>query len=129
MKSTLIVIALALASGLLVASGAMAQECLGCNVTGTQAQEFGSRHGIDIMGPEYNATPSLDAAAAGGAATEEIAPAGSRNQLDVMGREYNETPSLDSAISGGATTGEMAPAGSGHGIDIMGREYEKFLFP
>ncbi len=129
MKSMLIVVALALASGLLVASGAMAQECEQCNVMGPQAQDVGSSHGIDVMGPEYNATPSLNAAAAGGAATEEIAPAGARQQLDVMGREYNETPSINSAISGGAETGEMAPAGYNNKIDVMGQKYEKFLFP
>jgi hypothetical protein len=114
MKSTLIVIALALASGLLVASGALASEEY-CEMV-PQAQQVGSRHQIDVMGPEYNKAPSLDSAAAGGADTLEFAPAGSRHQIDVMGPEYSATPSLGSAISGGVETGEMVPAGFGHGI-------------
>ncbi len=127
MKSTLIVMAIVLASGFLVASGAMAND--ECCVPGPQAQQFGSGHGIDVMGPGYNTTPSLHAAAAGGAATQEFAPAAPRQGIDVMGREYNATPSLDAKISGGAATGEMAPAGYNKDINVMGEEYEKFLAP
>jgi hypothetical protein len=125
MKSTLIVIALALASGLLVASGALASQTYGEMVT--QDQQVGARHQIDVMGPEYNKTPSLDWAAAGGIATLELAPAAPRHGFDVMGPEYSATPSLGSPISGGVDTGQMVPAGSGGGIDVMGPEYNKFL--
>ncbi len=120
MKS-LIVIAVALASGFLVASGALADD--ECCVPGPQHQQVESRHQIDVMGLEYDKTPSLDAAAAGGANTPEIAPAAPRHGIDVMGREYNTEPGLDSAVSGvRGETGVMVPAASHHG-DVMGPEY------
>jgi hypothetical protein len=52
MKSTLIVVALALASGLLVASGALASE-------GWEHRQ------IDVMGPEYNDQDLRPAASVG----------------------------------------------------------------
>ena len=116
MKSTLIVIAITLASGLLVASGALA--------------------GIDVMGPEY-AAPYLRSAISGGQAeserflgeTGEMASAASRHEIDVMGPEYT-TPDLRPAFSGGQIeTGEMVPAASGHGIDVLGPENNRFIFP
>jgi hypothetical protein len=122
MKSTLIVIAVALASGLLVASGALAGEA-GWG-TGPQAQQAGFRHEVDIMAPGLYTTWDLGSAiSAGQAETGEMAPAGSRREIDVMGSEYT-TWDQDSAISAGqAETGEMVPAGSRHEIDVMGSEY------
>ena len=134
MKSTLIVIALALASGLLVASGALASQTYGEMVT--QDQQVGARHQIDVMGPEYDKTSSLDSAAAGGTATLELAPAASHRQIDVMGPEYRDLD-LRSAIPGGQAqsemflgeTGEMVPAGSSQGVDILGPDYNRGIFP
>lgn len=91
-----------------------------------QAQQVGSGHEIDAMGPEYNTTPSLDSAAAGGADTPEFAPAVPRHGIDVMGPEYNAEPSLDSAVPGvQVEKGEMAPAATHHGIDVMGPDYTR----
>jgi hypothetical protein len=115
MKGTLILIAVALASGLLVASGAMAGE--GYCVTEPQAQQGGSRHQIDVMGPEYNMTPDLDSAVSGEQAeTGEMAPAASRHEIDVMGPEYTNPDlgwmeELSPADSPPASwSDEMAPA-------------------
>jgi hypothetical protein len=153
MKSTLIVIAVALASGLLVASGAVAGE--GCCVTGPQAQQVGSRHGIDVMGPEYTdpdlrgieelspvdspPAPWSDEMAPAGASgkqaeTGEMAPAASRHEIDVMGPEYTdpdlrgieELSPVDSPPA--PWSDEMAPAASSsprHGIDVMGPDYTR----
>ena len=131
MKSILIVIAVALASGLLVASGAMASE--ECCVMGPQAQQVGPRHQIDVMGPEYNTTPSLDSAVPGGAETLEMAPAAPRHEIDVMGPEYTdpdlrgieELSPVDSPPA--PWSDEMAPAASSpsHGIDVMGPDYTR----
>lgn len=104
MKSTLIVIAVALASGLLVASGALAGEA-GWG-TGPQAQQAGFRHEVDIMAPGLYTTWDLGSAiSAGQAETGEMAPAGSRREIDVMGSEYT-TWDQDSAISAGQGGGE-----------------------
>ncbi len=116
MKSTLIVIAVALASGLLVASGALAQQ-------GWEHRQ------IDVMGPGY-ANPDLRSAISGGQAeseaflpeTGEMVPAASRHQIDVMGPEYTN-PGLHSATSGGEAELELAPAASGNKIDVMGPDY------
>jgi hypothetical protein len=130
MKSTLIVIAVALVSGLLVATGAMAGE--GCCVTAPQVQQVGSRHGIDVMGPEYT-DPDLGPAISGGQAeTGEVAPAASRHGIDVMGPEYTNPDlgwmeELSPADSPPApwSEEEMAPATSSHGINVMGPDYTR----
>jgi hypothetical protein len=95
MKSTLLVIAVALTLGLLVASGAAAQQA-------------GSDRQIDVMGPEYNKTPSPDSAVAGGAKTPEIAPPAPRKGIDVMEPESTATPSRESTAVGGVET-ELPP--------------------
>jgi len=73
MKSTLIVIAIALASGLLVASGAGAQ----------------SHRQIDVLGPEYNDLDLRGASSAEKAETGEMVPAGSSEGVDILGPDYN----------------------------------------
>jgi hypothetical protein len=117
MKSILMIIAVALASGLLVASGAMAGE-QGW-VTG---QQKGSRHEVDIMAPGLYTTWDLDSAiSAGQAGAQEMAPAGAfRREADVFEPGYN-TWDLGSAISAGQAGGEeMAPATSSRPqVDIM----------
>ena len=79
MKSTLIVIALALAAGLLVAPGANAQ---------THRQ-------IDVLGPEYNDLDLRPAGSVGQAESEMFlgeteAWGTSHRQIDVMGPEYTD---------------------------------------
>ena len=120
MKSTLIVIAIALASGLLVASGAGAQY----------------HRQIDVLGPEYN-DQDLRSASSGVQAesemflgeTGEMVSGGSHRQIDVLAPEYNDQD-LRPAISEEKTeTGEMVPAGSSQGVDIMGPDYKRGIFP
>jgi len=103
MKSTLIVIAVVLASGLLVASGALAGE--GGWVTGPQAQPAGSRHEVDIMAPGYNTWDLDSSIAAGQGGGEEMTPPISSPQ---QGNE--ELSPAGSAPQEGSE--EMAPAGS-----------------
>jgi len=113
------IIAVALASGLLVASGAMAGE--EDWVTGAQAQQQGSRHEVDIMAPGYTTWDLSSAISAGQAGAQEMAPAGaSRRQVDIMGPGYT-TWDLSSAISAGqGGAQEMAPATSSRPqVDIM----------
>jgi hypothetical protein len=128
MKSMFMAFAIALASGLLVASGVMAGEEVG--VTGAQSQQEGSRRQVDIMGPEYTTWDLDSAISAGQGGTQEMAPANAsdlfrdegatRRQVDIMGSEYT-TWDLDSAISAGqGGAQEMAPATSSRPqVDIM----------
>jgi len=118
MKSTLIVIAIALASGLLVASGAMAQ----------------FHRQIDVLALEYNDLDLRSASSEGKAEIEALGETGeitgtSHRQIDVLGPEYNDLD-LRSAGSGEeAGTEEMVPAGSSQAVDIMGPDYRRGVFP
>jgi hypothetical protein len=121
MKSTLIVLAIALASGLLVASGAV-------------AQQVGSNRQIDVLGPEYNDL-DLRSASSGGQAESEMflgeagASATSHRQIDVLGPEYNDLDLRSEGSAEQAETGEMVPAGSSEGVDIMGPDYRGGFIP
>ena len=118
MKSTLIVIAIALASGLLVASGAGAQY----------------HRQIDVLGPEYN-DQDLRSASSGVQAESEMflgetgAEATSHRQIDVLGPEYNDLDLRGASSAEKAETGEMVPAGSSEGVDILGPDYNRGIFP
>jgi hypothetical protein len=100
-----LVMAVVLASGLLVASGALAAES-GWG-TGPQAQQVGYRHQVDIMAPNtmqfgQDIPPS-----------KALIPAGSRHQVDVMAQNtlhFNRVVPPSKA--------EM-PAGVRHEVNVM----------
>jgi hypothetical protein len=137
MKSMLIAIAIVLASGLLVASGAEA--------SGGNCVTLPQGHRVDIMGPQYN-SGLFPVVQAGRSESElfpsqaaEMVPAGSGQGVDILGPQYNSGLLPSTPRSEGRM--EMIPAGAEAGggycviapqarrVDIMGPHYNSGLLP